>query len=71
MLTNNTRPDLIRPRWSKVLTDLWDSKTRTLLVVASIAVGVFAIGMITTAYSILSSDINYSYASINPVNIKV
>jgi len=71
LLTNNTRPDLIRPRWSKVLTDLWDSKTRTLLVVASIAVGVFAIGMIATAYSILSTDINYSYASVNPVNIEV
>ena len=40
------KPDLFRPRWSKVLSDLWDSKFRTILVVASIAVGVFAIGVI-------------------------
>lgn len=71
MLMDKSRSYLIRPRWSKVLTDLWDSKTRTLLVVASIAVGVFALGMIATAYSILSEDINLSYASVNPVNIEV
>ena len=70
-MNKKTRPDLIRPRWSKVLTDLWDSKTRTLLVVASIAVGVFAIGMIATAYSILAEDINLSYASVNPVNVEI
>jgi len=44
---------------------------RTLLVVASIAVGVFALGMITTAYAILSEDINLSYAAVNPVNIEI
>jgi putative ABC transport system permease protein len=44
---------------------------RTLLVVASIAVGVFALGMITTAYAILSEDINLGYAAVNPVNIEI
>ena len=33
-------------RWHKVINDLWGNKTRTLLVVLSIAVGVFAVGMI-------------------------
>jgi putative ABC transport system permease protein len=65
------KPDHFRPRWIKVLTDLWDSKLRTTLVVASIAVGVFAIGMIATAYAILAEDINHSYAAANPVNIDV
>ena len=37
---------MIRPRWRKVFSDLWDNKARTLLVVASISVGVFALGMI-------------------------
>ncbi len=37
---------MIRPRWRKVLRDLWSNKTRTLLVVLSIAVGVFAVGTI-------------------------
>lgn len=62
---------VVRPRWSKVLADLWDNKTRTLLVVLSIAVGVFAIGTIANAYAILSEDIDASYAAVNPANITI
>ncbi|MFN2104857.1 MAG: FtsX-like permease family protein [Candidatus Promineifilaceae bacterium] len=62
---------LIRPRWRKVLADLWDNKLRTILVVASIAVGVFAVGTIGNSYVIISEDINVSYASINPANIEI
>ena len=47
----------VRPRWHKVFSDLWSNKVRTLLVVASIAVGLFAVGMIATIYVILSEDI--------------
>ena len=69
MLTKKIKPDFFRPRWSKVLSDLWSSKFRTLLVVASIAVGVFAIGVIAAAYAILAEDIDHSYAAINAANI--
>lgn len=65
------KPNFLKPRWNKVFTDLWDDKTRTGLVVASIAVGVFAIGMIITAFVILRADINHSYASVNPPNIEI
>lgn len=65
------KPNFLKPRWSKVFTDLWEDKTRTILVVASIAVGVFAIGMIINAYVILKEDINRSYAAVNPPNIEV
>ncbi|MFM8320495.1 MAG: FtsX-like permease family protein [Chloroflexota bacterium] len=68
---NARKPDLLRPRWSKVLADLWGDKTRTLLVVASVAVGVFAIGMILSAYAIIGEDFNHSYAAANPPNIEV
>ena len=61
----------LRPRWRKVLADLWDNKMRTVMVVASIAVGAFAVGTITTAYVILSEDINASYASARPANIEI
>jgi putative ABC transport system permease protein len=61
--------NLIRPRWRKVLSDLWDNKSRTLLVVLSIAVGVFSIGMIAGAYEIISTDMGASYASAVPANI--
>jgi len=61
----------LRPRWVKVLIDLWDSKLRTILVVASIAVGVFTVGTIATTYFILSTDMNISYAASNPANIEI
>jgi putative ABC transport system permease protein len=67
----DVKPNVLKPRWSKVFSDLWDDKTRTILVVASIAVGVFAVGMILTALMILSEDINISYAATNPANIEL
>jgi putative ABC transport system permease protein len=67
----NVKPNFLRPRWSKVLSDLWDNKMRTLLVVASIAVGVFSTGTIVSAYAILDEDIDGSYAAAAPVNIEI
>ena len=57
---------MLSPRWRKVVRDLWNSKTRTLLVVLSIAVGVFAIGMIAGTQSIISQDMPAAYAAVNP-----
>ena len=61
----------MRPRWRKVLHDLWDNKARTLLVVFSIAVGVFSIGVIAGAYKIISTDMSISYAANNPANVEI
>jgi putative ABC transport system permease protein len=61
----------MRPRWRKVFHDLWDSKARTLLVVFSIAVGVFSIGVISGAYAIISNDMSVSYAANNPSNVEL
>ncbi len=44
---------------------------RTFLVVSSITVGVFSIGMIISAYMILDADIDRSYAAAAPVNIEI
>jgi putative ABC transport system permease protein len=60
----------MRPRWRKVFHDLWDSKARTLLVVFSIAVGVFSIGVIAGAYQIISHDMSASYAANIPSNME-
>ena len=49
---------MLSPRWRKVLRDLWSNKTRTILVVLSIAVGVFAVGMISGSRGILRRDID-------------
>lgn len=58
----------LKPRWRKVLRDLWLNKTRTLLVVLSIAVGVFAVGAIATSQIILSRDLNAVYQATNPAS---
>jgi putative ABC transport system permease protein len=71
MQKKELKPNFLKPRWSKVFSDLWDSKMRTFLVVASIAVGVFSIGMIVSAYVILAEDFDLSYASVAPVNIEI
>ena len=61
----------LKPSWRKVLADLVGNLSRTLLVVASIAVGVFAVGTIATMYVIFSEDITVSYASAQPANIEI
>jgi putative ABC transport system permease protein len=61
----------MKPRWRKVLHDLIDNKGRTLLVVFSIAVGVFSIGVIAGTYQIISNDMSASYAANIPSNIEM
>ena len=60
----------MKPRWRKVIHDLYDNKGRTLLVVFSIAVGVFSIGVIAGTYQIISHDMSASYGAKNPGNIE-
>jgi putative ABC transport system permease protein len=61
----------MRPRWRKIFLDLFDNWTRTLLVVFSIAVGVFSIGVIAGAYVIIENDMSASYAANKPANIEL
>ena len=61
----------MKPRWRKVFHDLIDNKGRTLLVVFSIAVGVFSIGVIAGAYQIISHDMSISYSANHPANIEM
>ena len=61
----------MKPRWRKVFHDLIDNKGRTLLVVFSIAVGVFSIGVIAGAYQIISNDMSISYSANHPANIEM
>ncbi|HMR68564.1 MAG TPA: FtsX-like permease family protein, partial [Anaerolineae bacterium] len=59
---------LLRPRWRKVIRDLWLNKSRTTLVVLSIAVGVFAVGTILNARTSLSESVAQTYAATNPAH---
>jgi putative ABC transport system permease protein len=61
----------MKPRWRKVFHDLLDNKARTLLVVFSIAVGVFSIGVIAGAHQIISHDMSISYSANKPANVEL
>ena len=56
----------LEARWRKVLADLWANKIRTILVVLSIGVGVFAVGMVSSSFLILLQDMDADYQSTNP-----
>ncbi|MBA3534163.1 MAG: FtsX-like permease family protein [Ardenticatenales bacterium] len=56
------------PRWRKVWRDLWINRIRTLLVILSIAVGVFTIGMVASTRVLLSRDLNASYLATSPAS---
>jgi len=65
---SSERP-MMRPRWSKVLQDLWSNRTRSALVILSIAVGLFALGMIVTIDQVIEEDRDVSYRAIYPANV--
>ena len=60
----------MKPRWRKVLLDLIENKARTALVVLSIFVGVFSIGVIAGAHVIIENDMSASYAANQPANLE-
>lgn len=62
---------MIRTRWIKVLRDLSSNKTRTILVILSIAVGVTALGMVMGAQSIVDKSLPAQYAAINPASATI
>ena len=58
----------ISPRWRKVWADLWGNKLRTLLVVLSISVGVFAVGMVYSSYLMFERDLADSWGAASPAS---
>ena len=60
---------LLSPRWRKVLRDLWSNKSRTILVVLSIAIGVFAFGGLFTARSLITTSLDVEFQATNPSDI--
>lgn len=56
----------ISAKWNKVVRDLLLYKTRTILVVLAISVGVFAFGMVGTARIVISEQIDAGYAATDP-----
>ncbi len=57
---------MIAPRWRKVIKDLLGNKTRTLMVMMTIAVGVFAVGFVSSSFIMILNDMDADYQSANP-----
>ncbi|MEZ4675393.1 MAG: FtsX-like permease family protein [Caldilineaceae bacterium] len=53
---------LISPRWRKIMRDLSSNRTRTVLVVASIAVGIFAVGTVQQLRTVILDEMSAIYA---------
>jgi len=62
------RPDTI---WLKSWRDLWSQRGRSLLVILSIAVSTFTLGVILNTYSILSREMNESFMRANPAALTI
>src|SRR5512133_3759320 len=62
---------MMRPRLNKVLHDLWGNRARSLLVVASIAIGLIAVGVISTIRVGMSADMAAGYQAVNPAQIQI
>jgi putative ABC transport system permease protein len=57
---------MLAPRWKKVVTDFFANKTRTFLTIITIAIGVFAVGLVTNAFTIMLGDMETTYRAVNP-----
>ena len=61
----------IRARWTKILKDTWSNRSRSLLVMLSIAVGVASVGMITNASRIIKRDLYGSFRAGHPDQLEI
>ncbi len=56
-------------RWDKVLHDIWDNKSRSLLVIFTLAIGIAAVGMINNTARMIKRDMFGDFAATNPASI--
>jgi len=61
----------MRPRWRKIIADLWGHIPRFILVTLSLAVGMFAVGMIAGGYITTLENMEEGYQAVNPANIRL
>ncbi len=59
----------IPARWMKVLKEIWANKTRSILVVLSLAIGVATVGMINTAAIYVKRDLFGAFEQGNPASL--
>ncbi len=61
----------IKTRWIKIFKDMWVNRSRSVLVILSIAVGVAAVGMIDSAAYMIKRDLYGQHAAGNPAVLEI
>lgn len=62
---------MARPRWQKIFRDVMNNRTRTVLVVVSIAIGVFVFGTIFAGLLVVQRELDASYLRTNPASMTI
>jgi putative ABC transport system permease protein len=58
-------------RWKKVWADFWSNKTRTILTILTITVGVFAVGAVSNIGLLMVGDMEADFLSANPAEAHI
>jgi putative ABC transport system permease protein len=61
----------MKPRWRKVFADLTGNILRFILVVLSLTIGLFSVGMIAGGYITILEDMETGYHAIHPADIRL
>ncbi len=56
------------PRWRKALRDFWQERTRTVLVVLAIALGIAGFTAVLSSYAVLTRELDRGYLATNPAS---
>src|SRR5512143_3895564 len=59
---------MLSPRWRKLWRDLRAAQGRMIMMVLAIAVSIFGVGAILSAYTILTREISRNYLGTNPAS---
>src|SRR5450432_4185337 len=59
---------MIAPRWRKAWRDLAEAPARVALAILAMAAGAFGVGMILTAYAVLSRELAATYVGTRPAS---
>jgi putative ABC transport system permease protein len=58
-------------RWRKVWMDFWSNKTRSLLMISTIVVGVFSVGLVNNMSRMMNHDMESDFLSASPSEAKI
>lgn len=55
----------------KILRDLWSNKARTLLVILTIGIGVYAVDVVSRSWMLLSNNLSENYLAVSPASATI